>query len=322
MTTVNQHLAFVFPGQGSQSVGMLTQLAATHCEVKEVFDRASTALHKDLWALVTEGPANELDRTVNTQPALLAAGVAIWTVWCKLSAIRPAWSAGHSLGEYTALVCADAFQFEDAIQLVATRGHLMQEAVPEGVGAMAAILGLDDADVISACIEGAHGQIVSAVNFNAPGQVVIAGHASAVERTMQIAKKMGAKKALPLPVSVPSHCALMQPAAEQLQLHLANTPIAPFARQLLHNVDVQCHADAVAIRSALSEQLYKPVRWVETITKMANSGVNYFVECGPGKVLSGLNKRIAKQATHFQLSDPESLQQLLDYPLPVSENHN
>ncbi|CAG1770337.1 [acyl-carrier-protein] S-malonyltransferase [uncultured bacterium] len=305
------NLAFVFPGQGSQSVGMLQELAASHAEVKQVFERASDALGKDLWTLV-QNSEEELNQTHNTQPAMLAAGFAVWTVWCKESRIRPDWVAGHSLGEYTALVCSGAMAFEDAIQLVATRGRLMQEAVPAGTGAMAAILGLEDHEVVKVCTESAGTEVVSAVNFNAPGQVVIAGNTTAVERAIAYAKEKGAKRAVLLPVSVPSHCALMQSAAEKLDEYLQQTAINMPKMTLIHNVDVASHSAPEVIRNALKEQLYRPVHWVDSIKFMHDQGVTRFVECGPGKVLVGLNKRIVKDAEHYTIYNPETLQDVLE----------
>ncbi len=306
------NLAFVFPGQGSQSVGMLQDLASSYPEVKHIFERASDALSKDLWALVVNGSEEELNQTQNTQPVMLAAGFAVWNVWCKHSAVRPDWVAGHSLGEYTALVCASAMYFEDAIKLVATRGRLMQEAVPAGVGAMAAILGLEDHEVVKACNESAANEVVSAVNFNAPGQVVIAGHVAAVERAMAVAKAMGAKRAMLLPVSVPSHCALMHPAAEKLDSYLQNIAVDMPKMTLIHNVDVASHSAPEVIRNALKEQLYRPVHWVDSIKFMHDQGVTRFVECGPGKVLIGLNKRIVKDAEHYTIYNPETLNEVLE----------
>jgi len=306
------NLAFVFPGQGSQSLGMLSALAASYVEVKHTFERASDALGKDLWSIVAEGPEEDLNQTQNTQPAMLAAGVAVWEVWCKLSTIRPDWMAGHSLGEYTALVCSGALSFEDGIRLVAVRGQLMQEAVPVGVGSMAAILGLEDHLVVKLCAQVAENEVVSAVNFNAPGQVVIAGNIAAVERAMLAAKDAGAKRAVLLPVSVPSHCALMESAAEKLDSYLQNTAIDMPKMTLIHNVDVASHSAPEVIRNALKEQLYKPVRWVDTIRFMHDQGVTRFIECGPGKVLVGLNKRIAKDAEHFSIYDPETLNKVLE----------
>ncbi|MBM4206890.1 MAG: ACP S-malonyltransferase [Gammaproteobacteria bacterium] len=313
MSNQQKNFAFVFPGQGSQAIGMLNEIAGQYTEVKQTFDRASSVVGKDLWQLVTEGPEADLNQTENTQPVMLAAGVAMWELWCKLSSVRPAWMAGHSLGEYTALVCSGALAFEDGIRLVSERARLMQAAVPAGVGAMAAILGLDDDQVIAICAAGAaDNEIVSAVNFNAPGQVVIAGHKAAVERAAEAAKAAGAKRAVLLSVSVPSHCALMQPAAEQLAASLQNITINSPNVGLIHNVDVEAHSTAEAIRGALTEQLYKPVRWVETINYLNNQGVNRFVECGPGKVLMALNKRIAKEAEHWAIYDSATLTQAVE----------
>ena len=306
------NLAFVFPGQGSQSVGMLADLAVVYPEVKRTFERASEVLGKDLWSIVSEDADGELNQTCNTQPAMLAAGVAVWEIWCKCSSVRPSWMAGHSLGEYTALVCSDAMSFEDGIRLVAARGLLMQEAVPSDVGAMAAILGLEDHQVVKVCADVAEAEIVSAVNFNSPGQVVIAGHIAAVKRAKLAAKAAGAKRALLLPISVPSHCALMEPAAQKLDLQLQGAVIDTPKMTLIHNVDVASHSAPEVIRNALKEQLYKPVRWADGIKFMHDQGVTCFVECGPGKILVGLNKRIAKDATHLSIYDPESLNKVLE----------
>ncbi|MFA6163720.1 MAG: ACP S-malonyltransferase [Methylobacter sp.] len=312
MNNQTYNLAFVFPGQGSQSVGMLTDLAASYPEVRHTFERASDVLGKDLWSIVAKGPEDELNQTHNTQPAMLAAGVAVWEVWCKHSNIRPSWVAGHSLGEYTALVCSEAMSFEDGIKLVAARGRLMQEAVPSGVGAMAAILGLEDHQVVKVCADAAGNEVVAAVNFNSPGQVVIAGNVAAVERAMAAAKEAGAKRAVLLPVSVPSHCALMESAAEKLNEQLQNTVIDMPKMTLIHNVDVAAHSAPEVIRNALKEQLYKPVRWSDSIKFMHDQGVTRFVECGPGKVLIGLNKRIVKDAEHMTIYDPETLNNVLE----------
>ncbi len=312
MSEQNYNLAFVFPGQGSQAVGMMAQLADAYPSVKQTFEQASDALAFDLWNLVQNGSAEELNQTQNTQPAMLAAGVATWRVWCELTEVRPGWMAGHSLGEYTALVCSDAIGFEDGVRLVAERGRLMQQAVPAGIGAMAAIIGLEDHQVVKACADSAEGEVVSAVNFNAPGQVVIAGHAPAVERAMETAKAMGAKRALKLPVSVPSHCALMEPAAEKLAEKLEDIAVEIPHVTLIHNVDVAAHSASEVIRNALREQLFKPVRWVDSIKFMHDQGVSQFVECGPGKVLMGLNKRIVKEANHLAIYDPETLTQVLE----------
>lgn len=304
-------LAFVFPGQGSQSVGMLAELAAAHPLVRDTFAEASAALGYDLWQLTQDGPADELNQTHITQPAMLTAGVAAWRVWQEKNGKTPMMMAGHSLGEYTALVCAGALSFADGVALVAERGRYMQEAVPAGTGAMAAILGLEDAQVVEACNSAAQGQVVSAVNFNSPGQVVIAGHAAAVERAMAAAKAMSAKRALPLPVSVPSHCALMQPAADRLADRLAGVSLQAPQIPVINNVDVAVAVEAAAIRQALARQLYSPVRWVETVRKMAADGVDALVECGPGKVLVGLNKRIVKDMKTFAIVDTASLDEAL-----------
>lgn len=300
-------LAFVFPGQGSQSLGMLKELADSYPVVTATFSEASEALGYDLWQVVQDGPADKLNSTDVTQPAMLAAGVASWRVWNEKGGAQPSVMAGHSLGEYTALVCAGAIDFKDAIKLVAERGRLMQQAVPAGEGGMAAILGLDDDAVRQACADAAEGDVLEAVNFNSPGQVVVAGSKAAIDRIVVLAKERGAKRALPLPVSVPSHCALMKPAAEKLATVLAdisvNTPEIP----VINNVDVTASSDSDAIRDALVRQLYSPVRWVETVEKMASDGVDKLVECGPGKVLVGLNKRIDKSMNALALFDPASL---------------
>ena len=312
MNEQTNNLAFIFPGQGSQSLGMLKDLANSHIEIKHTFEQASEALSIDLWAIVTDGPEEALNQTQNTQPVMLAAGFAVWDVWCKHSTIRPKWMAGHSLGEYTALVCSGALSFEEGIKLVAVRGKLMQEAVPAGIGSMAAILGLEDQQVVNICAQVAEHEVVSAVNFNAPGQVVIAGNLAAVERAMLAAKGMGAKRAILLPVSVPSHCALMKSAAEKLDTYLLNTVVANPKMTVIHNVDVASHSSPEQIRLALSQQLYQPVRWVETIKLLNDQGVTRFVECGPGKVLVSLNKRIVKDAEHFSIYNSETLTEVLE----------
>lgn len=312
MNERNYNVAFVFPGQGSQSVGMVSALAAQYPQIKQTFEQASDVLGFNLWNLVENGPDADLNQTQNTQPAMLAAGVAYWRVWCDSTACRPAWMAGHSLGEYTALVCSEAIAFEDAIKLVAERGRLMQAAVPLGIGAMAAILGLQDHEVVNACAEAAQGEIVAAANFNAPGQVVIAGHTAAIDRAIEVLKAAGAKRAMKLPVSVPSHCRLMEPAAEKLNHILQDINIEMPNVTLIHNADVKSHGSPEVIRFALKEQLYNPVRWVECIKFMHEQGVAGFIECGPGKVLMGLNKRIAPDAVHLTIYDPESLNKALE----------
>ncbi|VAX12261.1 Malonyl CoA-acyl carrier protein transacylase [hydrothermal vent metagenome] len=300
-------LAFVFPGQGSQSVGMLKELAEQYSEVEATFKEASEVLAYDLWEIVQNGPAEKLNQTDVTQPAMLSAGVAVWRIWQAKGGAKPVMMAGHSLGEYTALVCAGALDFADAVKLVAERGRLMQAAVPTGEGAMAAILGLEDDAVRQVCEEAAEGEVLSAVNFNSPGQVVVAGQKTAVERALKVAKDKGAKRALLLPVSVPSHCALMKPAAEKLAVILAQVEIREPAIPVINNVDVQTENGADEIRAALVKQLHSPVRWVETIRKMADDGVDRLIECGPGKVLTGLNKRIERGMTAQAVHDPDSL---------------
>lgn len=304
-------LAFVFPGQGSQAVGMLGELAQVEPLVQATFAEASETLGYDLWKLVSEGPAEELNQTHITQPAMLSAGIAVWRIWQEKGGAVPAVLAGHSLGEYTALVAAGALDFKDAVSLVAERGRLMQEAVPAGSGSMAAILGLDDAKVIEVCENAAQGEVVSAVNFNANGQVVIAGQVAAVERAVELAKEAGAKRAVVLPVSVPSHCALMKPAADKLAERLAGIAINAPQIPVINNCDVSKASDADAIRDALVRQLYSPVRWVETIQAMAEEGVDTLVECGPGKVLVGLNKRIVKEMKALAVYDPAGLESAL-----------
>ena len=303
-------LAFVFPGQGSQSIGMMNgwgDLAV----IKATFDEASGVLGQDLWALVQEGPIEALNATVNTQPVMLTAGVAAWRAYVASGGMMPSVLAGHSLGEYTALVAAEAISFGDALQLVRLRAEEMQEAVPAGVGAMAAVLGLSDELTVEACVEAAQGDVVQAVNFNSPGQVVIAGNKAAVERACEACKTRGAKRAMLLPVSVPSHCDLMRPAAAKLASKLAaiqiHAPIIP----VLHNADVAAYSDADLIRDALVRQLYQPVRWVETVQKMSSDGVLVIAECGPGKVLAGLNKRIAANAQQFVITDTATLESLI-----------
>lgn len=304
-------LAFVFPGQGSQSVGMLAELAEAQTLVRDTFAEASEALGYDLWKVVSEGPADELNQTHITQPAMLSAGIAVWRIWQAQGGAAPAVMAGHSLGEYSALVAAGSLAFADAVTLVAERGKLMQEAVPAGTGSMAAILGLEDARVIEVCAQAEEGEVVAAVNFNASGQVVIAGHVAAVERAVELAKEAGAKRAVVLPVSVPSHCELMKPAAEKLAERLAAITIASPAIPVINNVDVSKADSADAIRDALVRQLYSPVRWVETIQAMEGEGVDTLVECGPGKVLVGLNKRIVRGMTALPLFDPAGLEKAL-----------
>ncbi|WON78352.1 ACP S-malonyltransferase [Serratia sp. UGAL515B_01] len=304
--------AFVFPGQGSQTVGMLADLATQFPIVEQTFSEASAVLGYDLWQLVQLGPVEELNKTWQTQPALLAASVAIFRVWQQQCGKMPAMMAGHSLGEYSALVCAGVLNFAEAIRLVELRGKLMQEAVPEGTGAMYAIIGLDNESIAKACVESAQGQVVSPVNFNSPGQVVIAGTKEAVERAGAACKVAGAKRALPLPVSVPSHCALMKPAAEKLMLALQNVTFNPPTVPVVNNVDVRAESMPEAIRDALVRQLYNPVRWTESVEFMAAEGVSLLFEIGPGKVLTGLTKRIVDTLAATAVNDTASLAAALE----------
>lgn len=302
-------LAFVFPGQGSQSVGMLAALGAAEPVVRETFEEASQVLGYDLWALAQQGPEAELGATERTQPAMLAAGVAVWRAWREHGGAMPVAMAGHSLGEYTALVCSGSLDFRTAVDLVRFRGQAMQRAVPLGTGAMAAVLGLDDADVEAACREAAGDEVVEPVNFNAPGQVVIAGHAAAVVRAIEAAKARGAKRAVQLPVSVPSHSSLMVGAADELAARLATVEVRMPNVPDVYTVEVRRHASPDGIRSALREQLFKPVRWADTVRAMLASGVTTLVECGPGKVLTSLNKRVEKRPDLKVLAvdDPDTL---------------
>ncbi|MDZ7754279.1 MAG: ACP S-malonyltransferase [Gammaproteobacteria bacterium] len=304
-------MACIFPGQGSQSLKMMSAFGSHQAAVRETFEEAGDVLGLDLWRLAQEGPESELNRTDRTQPLMLTAGVAVWRLWRAAGGPVPQSMAGHSLGEYTALVCAGALDFAATVALVADRGRFMQEAVAEGSGAMAAILGLDD-DTVAAVCEGVAGdQVVAPVNYNAPGQVVIAGHAAAVHRAVASAKERGAKRALTLPVSVPSHCSLMKPAAERLHLRLSEVTIDPPAIPVIHNVDVATHDVADDIRQALAAQLHHPVRWVDTIRRLYREGVGSAVECGPGKVLAGLNKRIERDMPCLPIHDAESLDKAL-----------
>ena len=304
-------LAIVFPGQGSQSVGMLADLHADFDIVKQTFAEASAALGYDLWALVANGPEADLNETHRAQPALLTASVAVWRLWQQQGGATPAYFAGHSLGEYSALVCAGVLSLSDAVKLVEKRGNYMQQAVPAGVGAMSAIIGLDDAAIAKACAEAEQGEVVSPVNYNSPGQVVIAGHKAAVERAGELCKAAGAKRALPLPVSVPSHCALMRPAADKLASDLANLQFNNAVTPVVNNVDVAIATDAAAVKDALVRQLYSPVRWTETIEWLSAQGVTQVLELGAGKVLSGLIKRIDKELATGSVGDVASLQAAL-----------
>ncbi|EHD21035.1 MULTISPECIES: ACP S-malonyltransferase [Brenneria] len=304
--------AMVFPGQGSQTVGMLAELAAEYPVVTETFAQASAVLGYDLWQLTQQGPVEELNKTWQTQPALLTASVALWRVWQQQNGETPALMAGHSLGEYSALVCAGVLDFQQAVRLVELRGKLMQEAVPEGAGAMYAIIGLDNDAIVKACDESAQGQVVSPVNFNSPGQVVIAGNKEAVERAGAACKAAGAKRALPLPVSVPSHCALMEPAAKKLAVALESVDFNEPAIPVVNNVDARIETSPEAIRSALVRQLYRPVRWTECVEFIASQGVESLLEIGPGKVLTGLTKRIVATLTAAAVNDPASLSAALE----------
>lgn len=309
---MTQSLALVFPGQGSQHVGMMRELAERYSVVRTTFEEASDALGYDLWNLVQEGPEDALNATACTQPALLTSSVAIWRVWQELEGPRPLAMAGHSLGEYSAMVCAGVLSFAEGVRLVRLRGEAMQEAVPVGEGAMAAVLGLDDEAVERACAEAALNDVVSAVNYNAPGQVVVAGNKTAVERAIGLCQEAGAKRALPLPVSVPSHCELMRPAAERLETAMRELQIRPPRYTVVQNVDAQAHADVETLRLRLIEQLYRPVRWTSCIEAMSAMGADVFIECGPGKVLTGLNKRIARGSKGLAINDPESLSAALE----------
>ena len=303
--------AIAFPGQGSQSVGMLAELAEAYPIIKETFAEASAVLGYDLFELVMQGPAEELNKTWKTQPALLTSSVALWRLWQAQGGATPAVMAGHSLGEYSALVCAGALNFADAVKLVELRGQAMQRAVPEGVGAMAAIIGLDNDSIAANCEKAAQGQVVSPVNFNSPGQVVIAGHKEAVERANVLMKESGAKRALPLPVSVPSHCALMKPAAEELAIALDKLEVKAPVIPVINNADVAIVTDPAAIKDALVRQLYSPVRWTETVERMASEDIIFEIEMGPGKVLSGLVKRIDKRVDGSAINDVAGLQDVL-----------
>ncbi len=306
-----QSLAFVFPGQGSQKVGMLAELAAEYAVVTETFAEASDVLGYDLWELVQKGPQEQLNLTERTQPMLLAASVAVWRAWKAQGGVQPAQLAGHSLGEWSALVAADVLDFADAIGLVQMRGKFMQEAVPAGQGGMAAIIGLEDAAIIDACERGAEGEVVAPVNFNSPGQVVIAGASAAVDRAMALCKTAGAKRALALPVSAPFHTSLMQPAADGLAPKIAETEFRAPSVPVVHNVNARTESDPEAIKRLMIEQIYSPVLWVDCVRALADAGTSTTVECGPGKVLSGLNKRIDKSLNTLSIESPEDLQAVL-----------
>lgn len=309
MTT--QHLAFVFPGQGSQKIGMLAELAAEFPVVQQTFAEASAVLGYDLWALVQTGTQEEINLTECTQPLLLTASVAVWRVWQEKGGAQPALLAGHSLGEWSALVCADVVAFKDAVKLVQQRGRFMQEAVPAGQGAMAAIIGLDDTLILDACKKAEQGDVVAAVNFNSPGQVVIAGSVAAVDRASALCKEAGAKRALPLPVSAPFHTELMRPAADRLAEQINATHFASPLIPVVHNVTAATESDPQKIKTLMIEQIYSPVRWVECVNTMVAKNIATTLECGPGKVLSGLNKRICPDLSTVSVEKPEELQQAL-----------
>lgn len=304
------NFAFVFPGQGSQSVGMMTAYGES-AVIRQAFAEASDALGEDLWQMVADGPAELLAQTVNTQPLMLTAGVAVYREWIARGGAVPALVAGHSLGEYSALVAAGALDFQEAVKLVRLRAQAMQEAVPQGEGAMAALLGLDEAAAVEACVEAAQGEVVSAANLNSPGQIVIAGSRAAVERAMLAAKARGAKRAVLLPVSAPFHCALMKPAAERLQLRLAEIEVRVPLIPVLNNVDVAVEDQPARIKDALVRQAYSPVRWIETVQEIARRGASHVFECGPGKVLAGMTKRIEGSLVGGAIADAASLEEAL-----------
>ena len=308
---MSQSLAFVFPGQGSQQIGMLAELAEAHSVITETFAEASQVLGYDLWELTQQGPAEELNKTEKTQPALLTAGVALWRLWQQQGGATPALMAGHSLGEYTALVCAGAIEFADGVKLVQARGQFMQQAVPAGTGAMAAILGLADDAVQAACEEAAQGGVVAPVNYNCPGQIVVAGEKEAVERAIEACKAAGAKRAVPLPVSVPSHCELMKPAAEQMKAELDAIAVSEPQIPVVQNVSASVPASADELKENLLAQLYSPVLWTSSVQAMVEQGIASTIECGPGKVLSGLNKKIHKPLVVAAINDVAGLEKAL-----------
>jgi [acyl-carrier-protein] S-malonyltransferase len=305
--TIQQDLAFVFPGQGSQKLGMLAGLAEKYAVVQDTFAEASQVLGYDLWALSQEGPQEDMNMTERTQPLLLTASVAIWRVWLEAGGARPALMSGHSLGEWSALVCAEVIAFTDAVKLVQLRGKYMQEAVPAGVGSMAAIIGLDDQAIIEACVEAQQGEEVAAVNFNSPGQVVIAGHVGAIERAIDLCKGKGAKKAMALAVSAPFHSVLLKPAADRLAVDMAgvtfNSPVTP----IVHNVNAKVETDPAVIKQLMIEQIYHPVLWVDCVKALMAKDATKVVECGPGKVLSGLIKRIDRTLSSVATDTPDAL---------------
>lgn len=308
---IKQNLAFVFPGQGSQKIGMLAELAAQYPVVEKTFAEASAVLGYDLWNLLQTGTQEDINLTERTQPLLLAASVAVWRVWQGKNGVQPAMVAGHSLGEWSALVCAGVVAFADAVKLVQQRGKFMQEAVPAGQGAMAAIIGLDDALIVDACKKAEQGEVVSAVNFNSPGQVVIAGTAAAVERAGALCKEAGAKRALPLPVSAPFHTSLMKPAADKLAKQIESTEFKAPQIPVVHNVTAQTESDPQKIKALMIEQIYSAVRWVDCVNTMSTQGISLTVECGPGKVLSGLNKRINGELVTLSMEKPDEVESVL-----------
>lgn len=310
MTTEN--LAFVFPGQGSQKVGMLAEMAAEYPVIEQTFAEASEVLGYNLWELVQTGPQEELNLTERTQPMLLTASVAIWRAWNEKGGAKPALMAGHSLGEWTALVCAGVVAFKDAVKLVQQRGKFMQEAVPAGEGAMAAVIGLDDDAIKAACEQAAGDEVVAPVNFNSPGQVVIAGSAGAVERAIPLCKEAGAKRAMPLPVSAPFHTSLMKPAADRLAEQIQATEFKAPETPVVHNVNAQTEADPEKIKALMIEQIYAPVLWSDCVRTMSQAGITQMVECGPGKVLSGLAKRIERSLSALPSETPEDLAKALE----------
>ena len=305
-------LAFLFPGQGSQKPGMLLDIAQHYPQIQATFEQASEALSDDLWAMLQNADASTMSLTANTQPLLLTSGVALWRIWQDNNAQQPEIMAGHSLGEYTALACSGAMQFEDAVRAVRFRGQAMQRAVPEGTGAMAAVIGLEDQAVMDCCDAAAQGEVIEAVNFNAPGQVVIAGSKTAVDRALPLLKEAGAKRALPLPVSAPFHCALMKPAAEELQGFLADVEFSQPVCPIVQNVSVQPEQDPSVLKSQVLAQTYSPVRWTQTIQYLVSQGFEQSVECGPGAVLAGLAKRIDKTMVTQGLGDLDQLNQGLN----------
>ena len=304
--------AFLFPGQGSQSLGMLSALAEEFPQVRETFNCASNVLGYDLWEICQHGPIERLNQTEVTQPAMLSAGIATWRAWKSIGGFDPDYLAGHSLGEFSALVAAGSLDFEETVALVAKRGQLMQSATPPGAGAMAAVLGLEDELLSNLCEQAAQGEIVSCANYNSPGQIVIAGDKSAVDRACELAREAGARRAIALAVSAPSHCALMRPAAEQLAVELNAAGFSPGRIPILHNVDAQVHTEENEVREALVLQLWQPVRWSATIQGLISLGVTHFAECGPGKVLSGLNRRISRDISSSALLSRNDLSLLLE----------